>query len=56
MDFDEIKSQAENLAREHPTEVKQGLDEAAGLLEGQVGHGEQIDEATQKIGGFLSTN
>jgi len=34
--------------------VKEGVEKAAALLEGQVGHGEQIDEAAQKIEGFLN--
>jgi hypothetical protein len=53
MNFDELKKQAENLAGEHPTEVKEGLEKVAGLITDQVGHGEQVDEAVSKIEGFL---
>jgi hypothetical protein len=53
MDFDEIAKQAEKLAGEHPSEVEQGIGKAAGLLEGAVGHGDEINEGVSKLEGFL---
>ena len=54
MDFEELEKQAKDLASEHPTEVKEGLDKAADEIKGEVGHGDQVDDAVSKIEGFLS--
>jgi hypothetical protein len=60
MDFDSIKNKAGELAGkakefadDHEQQVEDGLDKAAGFVEGKVGHGEQIDKAVDKAKGLI---
>jgi hypothetical protein len=49
MNFDELKNQAEGLLHDHKDQVAEGLDKAAGLLKGKIGHDNEVDKAE----GFL---
>ncbi len=53
MDFDELKDKALNLANEHQSEVDQGIDKAADLVKDKVGHDDQVEEAADKLKGFI---
>ena len=53
VDFDELKGKAEGLLKEHGDQVEAGIDKAADLAGQKFGHEEQIDNAADKLKGFL---
>ena len=49
MDFEGLKDKVEQLAEEHPQQVDQGIDKAAGLIGEKFGHQDQVEAAAQKL-------
>jgi hypothetical protein len=45
----ELADKAEELASEHADQIEGGVDKAAGLIEGKVGHADQIDKVADAI-------
>lgn len=53
VDFDELKNKAEGLLHEHGDQVEAGIDKAAELAGQKFGHEDQIDNAAEKLKGFV---
>ena len=55
MNFGEIINEAENLVKQHPDQVKSGLDKAEGLLDQHTGgqHGDQLKKGEAMLEGKL---
>jgi hypothetical protein len=55
-DAKEALGKAEEFAKEHPDQIKAGLDKAKGLISEQTGgkYDEQINTAAEKAEGFLN--
>lgn len=53
VDFNELKNKAEGLLKEHGDQVEAGIDKAADVAGQKFGHEEQIDNAAEKLKGFV---
>ncbi|MDT4920424.1 MAG: hypothetical protein QOI15_1326 [Pseudonocardiales bacterium] len=53
VDFDDLKGKAESLLGEHADQVEGGIDKLADLAGKQFGHAGQIDQAAEKLKGFV---
>ena len=54
VDFDELRSKAESLLGEHSDQVESGIDKLSDLAGKQFGHAGQIDQAADKLKGFVA--
>lgn len=54
VDFDDLKGKAESLLSEHGDQVDDGIDKLADLAGKKFGHAGQIDQAAEKIKGFVA--
>jgi hypothetical protein len=54
VDFDELRGKAEELLGEHSDQVESGIDKLADLAGKQFGHAGQIDQAADKLKGFVA--
>jgi hypothetical protein len=53
VDFDDLKGKAESLLGEHGDQVEDGIDKLADLAGKKFGHAGQIDQAADKLKGFV---
>lgn len=53
IDFDELRGKAESLLGEHADQVEDGIGKLAELAGKQFGHAGQIDQAAEKLKGFV---
>jgi hypothetical protein len=53
VDFDDLKGKAESLLGEHGDQVEDGIDKLADLAGKKFGHASQIDQAADKLKGFV---
>ena len=45
----ELADKAEELAAEHADQVESGVDKAAGLIAGKVGHADEVEKVAEAI-------
>ena len=53
VDFDELRSKAEAVAKEHGDQIDKGIDGLADLAGKRFGHGGQIEQTADKLKGFV---
>lgn len=53
VDFDDLRSKAEELLGEHGDKVDDGIDKLADLAGAKLGHEAQIDQAADKLKDFV---
>ncbi|HZC71015.1 MAG TPA: antitoxin [Jatrophihabitans sp.] len=53
VDFDDLRDKAEKLLGEHGDKVEDGIDKLADVAGNRLGHETQIDQAADKLKGFV---
>jgi hypothetical protein len=49
IDFDNLREKAEELAQQHADQIDKGIDEAARMAGKKYGHGQQFEQAADKL-------
>jgi hypothetical protein len=49
IDFDNLREKAEELAEQHADQIDKGLDQAARMAGKKYGHGQQFEQAADKL-------